>query len=481
MYGIIDVGSGTSSGGVAPMNVKNIKAKAGNGKVTLTWQDPDDTIVEGETLCAWAGTKVIQKIGSCPQSIYDGTLIIDNKVRNTYENTGFEINNLVNGQIYYYAFFPYSDKGIQNKKVEENSTTATPTATRIYGIKRSLTSSSSVCERLEDAIGKIANATKNGGEVQNDFDNLYPWSDIISYNYDAKNEEIKAYYGDATFKFDGSNGDVFTKIPEFWWKRYQDTEYEYIYIATGELEGYTKSEEFSVGRYSASGSSTELFSKSGVAPLRSTTRANFRTYAKKKGNNIGLMDWRYYLLQMLYLVEYANTNSQNMLGYGICSASGVQNSGGCNSLGMKSGCISNDKKHSMIYRGIEDIYGNIFQWIDGLNIKSYKTYICYDPSKYVDDVFSGDYKAIGYTQSSLDGYVSKLGYDVNHPLVAMPTQASGSDSTYLCDYYWQNSGNRIVCVGGHYNYDMTCGLWFWSCYYTSSVANSYIGSRLLRY
>ena len=38
-------------------------------------------------------------------------------------------------------------------------------------------------ERIEDSVGLIANATKDGSEVENDFDNIYPWSDIITYNY----------------------------------------------------------------------------------------------------------------------------------------------------------------------------------------------------------------------------------------------------------------------------------------------------------
>jgi hypothetical protein len=90
---------------------------------------------------------------------------------------------------------------------------------KIYGIKRQITpdNSSSAWTRIEDAVGLIANATKNGGAVQNDFDSLYPWSDIITYNYDVQGKRITAYYGEPTFSFDGSNGEVLTRIPEFWY------------------------------------------------------------------------------------------------------------------------------------------------------------------------------------------------------------------------------------------------------------------------
>jgi len=115
---------------------------------------------------------------------------------------------------------------------------------KVYGIKRSLTTSSSAWERIRDSVGLVANAQVGTTAVQNDFDNIYPWSDIISYNYDITAKSITAYYGEPTFKFDGSNGEVLTKIPEFYWRRYRDDDYEYILISKYKLTGFVKSEEF---------------------------------------------------------------------------------------------------------------------------------------------------------------------------------------------------------------------------------------------
>ena len=66
---------------------------------------------------------------------------------------------------------------------------------------------------------------------------------------------------------------------------------------------------------------------------------------------------------------------------------------------MKSGSIINDGKHSMIYRGIEDIFGNVWQVVDGINIKDNVTYINYNPATYAVDTFDGDYKALSYINS----------------------------------------------------------------------------------
>ena len=464
-----------------PMNVSNIVAKTNNGSITLTWSDPQDTYDDdGQLMCSWAGTKVVYKTGSYPSNQNDGTVAVNSTTRNQYSTNGLTISGLTNGTEYYFQIFTYSDTGYYNTN-SVNRISAIPGAVHIYGVRHQLTDSGTTWERLEDAIGLTANATHDGTAVTNDFDSLYPWSDIISCNYDFTNDTVNAYYGDTSFKFDGSNGDVMTKIPEFWWKREQKDGYEYQYIADGEVEGFTKSNEFMVGRYTISGSSSAVYSRSGYSPLVSTKRTDFRTYARNKGTNTGIIDWRYFLLQMLYLVEYANTNSQSTLGYGVCDASFKVNSGGCDTLGMKSGCVTNDKKHSVIYRGIEDIFGNVYQWVDGININSRRTYICYNPANYVDDTFSGNYSALSYTNSSSSGYVSKLGYDSNNSLIAMPTEVSGSSSTYYCDYYDQNSGNKIACVGGDFSSGANVGLWYWSCYYSSSYSDSYIGSRLLKY
>ena len=242
---------------------------------------------------------------------------------------------------------------------------------RLYGIRRRLDAETSMWERIEDSIGLEANAQVGNTPVKNDFDNIYPWSDIISYNYNTETKKITAYYGDENFKFDGTNGEVLTKIPEFYYKRYQDAEYEYIYISKVKREGYEKSEEFSVGRYTMSKDSTSVHSKSGYKPLGNTTITNFRNYAKELGEEFGQLDYHYFLLQILYLVEYADYDSQLKLGPGYTSSSHTTpiSSGGCDTLGMKSGSKDGTDNSSVIYRGIEDIFGNIGQYIDGISIK----------------------------------------------------------------------------------------------------------------
>lgn len=353
---------------------------------------------------------------------------------------------------------------------------------KIYGVKRSLTTSSTAWERTNDSVGLVANAQVGTASVQNDFDTIYPWSDIISYNYDIDTKKITAYYGEDNFKFDGSNGEVLTYIPEFYYRRYQDEENEYIYISKEPQEGYTKSEAFSVGRYTMSGDATRVYSRSGYAPLVLKNITQFRTYARNLGEEFSQLDYHYFLLQLLYLVEYADYNSQIKLGLGYTNESHTAstNSGGCDILGMHSGSVDGTGNSSVIYRGIEDIFGNIWQFVDGVNVRNHQAYICYDKNQYASDTFSGCYQKVGYVNTNTSSYTSKLGYDSNHSIAAFPIETSGSDSTYISDGYSQNTGDRIALIGGGRSGGNYCGLWYWDFYSESSYNSINVGARLLK-
>lgn len=444
-----------------------------------------------------------------------------------------------------------------------------------YGIKRLITDNTIASwTRIGDAEGLKANATKNGSEVANDFDNCYPWSDIRRCNVDPVTGQVLAYYGETGYKADGSNGEVMVKIPEFWWKRERVPDefgnvYGYIYIADYARAGYKKSEEFFVGAYLLSTTDEEgtivAHSKSGVIPRYSTTLANFRSYAKNTGDGFCLLDYHYFLLQMLYLVEYANFNSQSMLGNGLVAYSGnggkaliaenstnriiiasvnsglwvgktvcigatdawnssvaadreitsiedyndgqitgkvihfdgdpvdialgnviwgsAQKTGENDVLGNKSGCLNNNQYHPVSYRGIEDIFGHLFQHVDGINIKDFQAYICKNPSEYANDKFDAPYEKLGYINSeTVDSFSKKLGLDEKHPEIALPIEVGASSSTGTTDYYWGATGNKIAYVGGHFNnIGAKAGFFYWYCGNASSYSYWHYGARLLKY
>lgn len=456
---------------------------------------------------------------------------------------------------------------VTEKEMREAIDEAISKKGNLYGIKRKVNDNTSPAwERIGDSIGLVAKATKNGETVQNDFDSRYPWSEIISYNYDVIKKKINAYYGDPTFKFDGTNGEVLTRIPEFYWKREIVNGYEYIYIADYAIAGFNKSEEFSVGRYDACiDEDGKLHSYSGYSPSTNKNITQHRDAAKLLSDEFCMIDYRYFMLQMLYLVEYANYHSQSQLGNGIIgirynandkaiiaqertntiviatndyfkvgqqiaigtTVDGVsickdrtitkiveyskdttegtaitfdgepvniaigniihacaQKEGGCDSLGMKSGCLANDSQHAMIYRGIENIFGNVYNWIDGLNIQNYQAYICKNPKEYISDKFEVPYIKLGYVNcNEKDMYIKKLGFDEKNPDIALPIEIGGGagSSSGMCDFYSSSEGNRVAHVGGYFSGGSLAGLWYWNCSYSSAASSLYCGARLLKH
>ena len=365
------------------------------------------------------------------------------------------------------------------KKVKQGEEQIFPLGS-IYGIRRQLSSSSPTWERIEDSVGLMANATHDGSPVRNDFDELYPWSDIISYNYDVANDNITAYYGDNNFQFDGSNGQVLTKIPEFWWKRYQDNDWEYIYISTSEEEGFNYSPEFSIARFLMGSQNNQARSISGIIPTYCNI-SSARSMVQAVSSKLCLLDYHYFLILLLYLVEYANYDCQSILGLGCCSNSSPS-TGGCNSLGMKSGCLYNDGYHSVVYRGMEDLYSYYFQTLDGMITKdNYVISISCNPNDYGDH---GKYQPLSVQYCyGVWSPITQLTYDPNYPMVQLPkTNSGGSFTTYMCDAnYSFNGGSRVVQVGGSRYYNNYNGLW------CVAMANSFgssfndMGYRFIKY
>ena len=355
-----------------------------------------------------------------------------------------------------------------------------------YGIKRLLSSTSPTWIRTDDSEDMVANATIGGIEGTNNFDTAEIYKDIITQNYNTSTQQVVAEYGDANFTFSPSDNDikVMTYIPEFWAKRWQDNEYEYIQITNQETVGFTHIPSRRVGRYTTSGTSSVPTIKSGQAPLVDITLPKLRTAARSINTDIALMDiWTWNILQILYLVEYASYNSQDKLGRGyVDDNNSALASGSCDSLGMKSGCVTNDGKHAVIYRGIENFFGNIYQWLDGINFVGRQGYVCTNYTQYASDTIA-NYIQLGYICPSSNNYIGNLGYDSNNSLVMIPSAVGGSDTSGITDYYYgSNSGNKVSYVGGHWHLGPKAGSFYLGAGNdASSAANSRIGGRFVQY
>ncbi|MEG0138254.1 MAG: hypothetical protein RR708_04645, partial [Bacilli bacterium] len=220
----------------------------------------------------------------------------------------------------------------------------------------------------------------------------------------------------------------------------------------------------------------------------------FRNYAK--ANNINDVTGYQLLdihavdaIQVLFYIEFATLNSQNIMqGYTNNNEKYIIN-GTTDAVIASSGSISDLKNgnNAMKYRGIENIYGNIYQFIDGVNINNVDEtnanfYVNRDATTYASDIIDGKYIKVGYNKLNTNGYVTQMGYDPGNPFIQMPQKIDTKVNTKYGDNYWVDSvaGKKVVTFGGDWILGNNDGLSHYDIHFTSITTYSNIGSRLLK-
>jgi len=243
-------------------------------------------------------------------------------------------------------------------------------------------------------------------------------------------------------------------------------------------------------------SNDTLAAISGQYPLVGVTRDECRDLAANVGTGFRQQDfWLTCAVQMLYLVEYGTFYSQNELGDGNTNGSYVGSSssqsdsphtvaGASNALGN----VSTDGTQPsagakpgtayMSYRGIENFFGNCWNWVDGFNIGivvDRDAFVSNNDADFADNT-STNYTDLGITMASANGYVQNIA-DV--PGAFLPNDTTGaSSSTYLTDQFFQNTGNRVALFGGAAVDGALAGAFYWIVSASSSLASRNFGARL---
>lgn len=201
---------------------------------------------------------------------------------------------------------------------------------KIYGV--SFSGSSSNGTRLEDAAGLTAAVGIDDEVVTNDFDSIYPWSDIRRCNgYYNENADfvVTAYEGEPEYNTNGSNGNVWVEIPQFWVKEVivnGDTPTEEKYITPYESEGFRLPEKFIkldgthrakayIAAYESGKINNVPVSYSGVdvsSPLWSHN--SFITACRTLGDNYCAYTMEdFELISFLFQVEFATRHTQGIM------------------------------------------------------------------------------------------------------------------------------------------------------------------------
>ena len=277
-------------------------------------------------------------------------------------------------------------------------------------------------------------------------------------------------------------------------------ENDYIYLAAFEGSLWDASatayilDDAQVADFSAD----MLSSIAAVKPMSGLTQNLTRANTRKLANNRGKGWEQAYAAtvaasQLLMLVEYASFNMQSAIGNGAVSKTDDTSSnmaeytGATAPLGNDSGAVTNANGIQIVsYRGEENFWGNIWGWVDGMNIqnptpfdaagKFGRLYVA--DHGFADDTGSAPYQDTGICPCYGDGYISAFGYSENFDWLFVPAEHNGSTAVPVGDYYWNYSaGWRVARLGGIWNGGLASGAFCWNLSHAASYRDRRIGGR----
>lgn len=323
------------------------------------------------------------------------------------------------------------------------------------------------------------------GSGSSPFDNYMPWMGMEEYNIINTSGKVLNKKGESGFTRTNISVPVMVKIPEFYYKIEKSGSIFRYYVADGPVDGlslHPGSGDNYLGRYEAGEASSGtmgliLASYSGTTPSVSKTRSTFRDYARNMASGFQLRDiaaWCAY--DLLYLVEYADFNSQEKIGPGIVNATAVHKTGETDAMVYHTGRANSGDNAAVQYRGIENPWGNVSGFIDGINVYGQSVYICTDPEIYTDDTDTNyPYSNIKLPTS---GWIKGLGFSSVFPWAFIPNANGGSSISYIPDYTYSGHEWKVLNAGGHITSKQEAGLFFFHAGVTSSGTSNKVGARL---
>lgn len=277
-------------------------------------------------------------------------------------------------------------------------------------------------------------------------------------------------------------------------------EQEYIYISAyeGSLFDMSASAYMMNDEQVADFSADKLCSIANAKPISGLTQNLTRRNSGKLAENRG-SGWRQAfaatasLTQMLFMIEYASFNTQSSIGDGAVhktddgSTNMAEKTGGTSGLGNASGAVTNSNGIQIVtYRGEENFWGNIWKWIDGINVyaNAGKNNSVYIADHAFEESKKGDhYQDAGFVTPSENGYVNAFGYSENFDWLFMPSETNHNANTAVPvgDYYWNNTGSdgwMVAILGAGWDDGLYAGGFYWTVSNAPSNRRRFIGGRL---
>jgi len=317
----------------------------------------------------------------------------------------------------------------------------------------------------------------------------------------ADNGTVNYVYGDANFKYDGTAGQVMVQIPKFYYRNDSlANKYRYT-ISPSPRAGYKIHPAFVVdgveknyiyvsafeGAFEA-GSPYKLQSIAGVAPSVSQDLPTFRTRAQARGTGWELIDWNTVsAIQLLFIIRNCTLNSQSVY-RGRVDTTSACNTGfkaGVGSGSVDTGNGSGESTQgaglaSFSIFGIENFYGNVYKWIDGVKLLERRVWIA-NHGFNDSDTYEHPYVDTGLDMATMNENEAALPiYSSTYDYLFIPaTQVTNASfDTYLCDTGCSATGNMAVLFGGGWNNAAAAGTFYVYAAFAASAVYSNFGGRV---
>ena len=320
------------------------------------------------------------------------------------------------------------------------------------------------------------------GTPSSPFDTIQPWAGMVRVEDNAAGSLVA--------------------IPKFYYKLTENGSRLKIQISPQNIDGfhvspahmdrgdgYGERDTVYIGRYHCASSTFK--STTGVKPQGSVQRSNCRTSIHNLGTEIWQGDFALrFTIWMLYLVEFADWNSQAVIGYGCSDSGAIMNMGYTDNMGYHTGTMASSRTSygGTQYRYIEGLWDNVTDWLDGCyNINSpFRFCIIINPSNF-DDTNGGI--SVGEPSRYLPTSFDVVDVSGTFPLFIPKTSETWTGSTnfseYACDLWMFPSNetgtfsSRYVAGGALPDQEQVYGLFGIHAIGSSGVGSSK-GSRLMK-
>lgn len=279
-------------------------------------------------------------------------------------------------------------------------------------------------------------------------------------------------------------------FPKYYYRSENSATNKYkLYISERKInDNYKEERECLIGVFEAYNQDGKLCSRLNAQSTANQTIYTFFSQAQANGSNWGLIDYRAHkTIANIFCAKYGNTNISTKNDNIPCSGgTKVYNSGNTGNtldLGNADGLVGT----SSSFLGLEDCYYSKWEFVQGINIVD-RQWIVYDGGLKIDTNADGLTSA-GYTNvritsnestntaGSSNGYITTIMHGEYADITPISV-SGGSDTTYYADYYYQNSGYKVLLRSGSSGNGALCGVFLAGASNDSSFSSTAVGSRL---